>query len=199
MAEILEEKETEAVTNVTEEEDAEALAMQQRVEEMEEEQESISGAVAADSEKISVSEEAAKEENSIYIGQVDYEATPDELRGHFAQCGTINRITILCDKFTGMAKGYAYIEFVDKASADNAVKLNDTTFKGRQLKVNHKRQNVPSARGGRGRGRGGYGRGPPRGRGGGGFRGGFRGGRGGRGGYFGGRGRGRGGYNAGYY
>ena len=40
-----------------------------------------------------------------YVGQVDYEATPEELRAHFAGCGTINRITILCDKFTGHPKG----------------------------------------------------------------------------------------------
>ncbi len=40
-----------------------------------------------------------------YIGQVDYEATTDDLRGHFAPCGTIKRITILCDKYTGHAKG----------------------------------------------------------------------------------------------
>lgn len=37
--------------------------------------------------------------------QVDYSATPEELQGHFQSCGTINRITILCDKFTGHPKG----------------------------------------------------------------------------------------------
>jgi polyadenylate-binding protein 2 len=40
-----------------------------------------------------------------YVGQVDYEATPEELRAHFCPCGTINRITIMCDKITGHAKG----------------------------------------------------------------------------------------------
>ena len=40
-----------------------------------------------------------------YVGQVEYEATPEELRAHFAGCGTINRITIMCDKFTGQSKG----------------------------------------------------------------------------------------------
>ena len=39
--------------------------------------------------------------------QVDYSATPEELQGHFQACGTINRITILCDKFTGHPKGSA--------------------------------------------------------------------------------------------
>ena len=40
-----------------------------------------------------------------YVGQVDYEATPEELRAHFAPCGTLNRITIVCDKITGHPKG----------------------------------------------------------------------------------------------
>lgn len=47
------------------------------------------------------------DENSVYIGEVDYEATQEELRAHFAPCGTINRVTIICDKFTGNPKGYA--------------------------------------------------------------------------------------------
>lgn len=37
--------------------------------------------------------------------QVDYGATPEEIQGHFAACGQINRVTILCDKFTGHPKG----------------------------------------------------------------------------------------------
>jgi polyadenylate-binding protein 2 len=44
-----------------------------------------------------------------YIGQVEYEATPEELRTHFASCGTINRITIMCDKISGQAKGYGVV------------------------------------------------------------------------------------------
>jgi hypothetical protein len=38
--------------------------------------------------------------------QVDYAATPEEIQMHFQACGTINRVTILCDKFTGHPKGY---------------------------------------------------------------------------------------------
>ena len=55
---------------------------------------------------------------------------------------------------------FAYVEFVDKESVDNALKLDDTPFKGRQLKVLPKRQNLPQSfirgggRGGRGRGGG---------------------------------------------
>lgn len=70
-----------------------------------------------------------------YVGQVDYESTVEELRSHFAPCGTINRVTIICDKITGQSKGFAYIEFVDKESAEKALELDESTFRGRQLKV----------------------------------------------------------------
>ena len=49
--------------------------------------------------------------NSIYVGQVDYSSTPEELLAHFESCGTVERVTIVCDKFTGKPKGYAYLEF----------------------------------------------------------------------------------------
>lgn len=45
------------------------------------------------------------------MGQVDYEASPDELQAHFVSCGTINRVTIICDKFTGQPKGYKNIVY----------------------------------------------------------------------------------------
>lgn len=122
---------------------------------------------------------AAMDDTSIYIGQVDYGSTPEELQALFQSCGTINRVTILCDKFTGQPKGYAYIEFASRDAVESALLLNDTMFRGRQLKVTPKRQNIRGfnyTRGGRGGGRGGRGRGRGRGRGP--PRGGFRGGRG---------------------
>lgn len=42
---------------------------------------------------------------SIYVGQVDYGATPEELLNHFEACGTVERVTIVCDKHTGRPKG----------------------------------------------------------------------------------------------
>eukprot|EP00299_Pterocystis_sp_00344_P006293 c180_g1_i2.p1 GENE.c180_g1_i2~~c180_g1_i2.p1 ORF type:complete len:159 (-),score=21.85 c180_g1_i2:77-553(-) len=103
---------------------------------------------------------------SVFVGNVDFSATPEDLQSHFQSCGTINRVTILCDKFTGHPKGYAYIEFADEAAVAEATTLNESLFKERPLKVTPKRKNVPSfMRGGR-RGFRGYrpwGR-PPRGR-----------------------------------
>jgi RNA recognition motif. (a.k.a. RRM, RBD, or RNP domain) len=50
---------------------------------------------------------------SVYVGQVDYSATPEELLAHFGACGTIERVTIVCDKFTGRPKG-KLATFVDE-------------------------------------------------------------------------------------
>jgi RNA recognition motif-containing protein len=72
---------------------------------------------------------------SVYVGNVDYSTTPEELQEFFNSCGIVNRITILCDKFTGHPKGYAYVEFKDVDSVANAMLLNDSEFKGRPLKV----------------------------------------------------------------
>eukprot|EP01101_Sappina_pedata_P003769 TRINITY_DN1525_c0_g1_i1.p1 TRINITY_DN1525_c0_g1~~TRINITY_DN1525_c0_g1_i1.p1 ORF type:complete len:213 (+),score=45.28 TRINITY_DN1525_c0_g1_i1:33-671(+) len=93
------------------------------------------------------SQEADK--RSVYVGNVDYPATPEELQTHFSSCGTINRITILCNKLTGQPKGFAYIEFADEESAVNALSLNEELFRSRPLKILPKRTNVPGmARGG---------------------------------------------------
>jgi polyadenylate-binding protein 2 len=94
---------------------------------------------------------------SVYVGNVDYGATPEEIQQHFMSCGTINRVTILCDKFTGHPKGYAYVEFADPSLVTNAMAMNESLFRGRLIKVTAKRTNLPglAARGrGRGRGRG---------------------------------------------
>lgn len=128
---------------------------------------------------MSVEEKMEADLRSIYVGNVDYSATAQELEAHFHGCGSINRVTILCDKFSGHPKGFAYVEFGDKDSVQTAQALDDSLFKGRQIKVNAKRSNRPgisttdrvprgAMRGGygfagmpRGRGRGGYGMGAP--------------------------------------
>ncbi|XP_020222676.1 polyadenylate-binding protein 1 [Cajanus cajan] len=89
--------------------------------------------------------QAEKEEvdsRSIYVGNVDYACTPEEVQQHFQSCGTVNRVTILTDKF-GQPKGFAYVEFVEVDAVQNALLLNESELHGRQLKVSAKRTNVP--------------------------------------------------------
>ena len=66
---------------------------------------------------------------SVYVGNVDYGATAEELEQHFHGCGSINRVTILCNKYDGNPKGFAYVEFTDKESVDTAMALDDSLFR----------------------------------------------------------------------
>ncbi|KAI4235419.1 MAG: hypothetical protein L6R40_006461 [Gallowayella cf. fulva] len=71
---------------------------------------------------------------SIFVGNVDYGASPEEIQAHFQTCGSINRVTILLDKFTGHPKGYAYVEFTEPNLVAQALVLNESMFRGRNLK-----------------------------------------------------------------
>ncbi|KAK2510606.1 hypothetical protein Q9233_017582, partial [Columba guinea] len=66
--------------------------------------------------------------------EVDYGATAEELEAHFHGCGSVNRVTILCDKYSGHPKGFAYIEFSDKESVRTSMALDESLFRGRQIK-----------------------------------------------------------------
>ena len=147
--------------------------MKRKLKEAEEEEEKLremlnpQAATSSHDPAHSAAESAEADARSIYVGNVDYATTVDELKNHFQACGAINRITIPCDKFSGNPKGFAYIEFAAEESVQNAMALNESLFRNRLLKVTPKRTNIP---GFSARGRGG--RGMPRGRGGRGFRGG---------------------------
>ncbi|OIT03069.1 PREDICTED: polyadenylate-binding protein 2 [Nicotiana attenuata] len=97
--------------------------------------------------------QASREEvdsRSIFVGNVDYACTPEEVQQHFQGCGTVNRVTILTDKF-GQPKGFAYVEFVEQEAIQEALQLNESELHGRQLKVMPKRTNVPGMKQFRGR------------------------------------------------
>ncbi|KAL6757615.1 hypothetical protein V8C86DRAFT_2617483 [Haematococcus lacustris] len=95
---------------------------------------------------------AEADSRSIYVGNVDYLCTTEELEQHFEACGSMNRVTIPHDKF-GSAKGFAYIEFHDVDAVGKAILLGNTELQGRNIKVMQKRTNVPGLKA-RGRGRG---------------------------------------------
>jgi len=162
----------------------EIAAMKRRVAEMEEEATKLREMQATlDQQSNDLREDKEDvDSRSIFVGNVDYSASPEEIQAHFQSCGSINRVTILLDKFTGQPKGYAYVEFSEPAHVAQALVLNESVFHGRNIKVDPKRTNLPGLTRGRGRGffrgggrgymgRGGY---PPRG----GYRGGYRGARG---------------------
>ncbi|TKC36614.1 hypothetical protein EI555_017011 [Monodon monoceros] len=83
----------------------------------------------------SPTEAVEADHRSVYVGNVDYGGTAQELEAYFNHCGEIQRVTILCDKFSGHPKGYAYIEFATESSAQAAVELDKSVFRGRVIKV----------------------------------------------------------------
>ncbi|KAG5029670.1 hypothetical protein JHK87_013184 [Glycine soja] len=127
--------------------------MKRRLKEMEEEAAALREMQAKVDKEIgsvqdpanSAASQANKEEadsRSVFVGNVDYACTPEEVQQHFQSCGTVNRVTILTDKF-GQPKGFAYVEFVEAEAVQEALLLNESELHGRQLKVLPKRTNVP--------------------------------------------------------
>ena len=118
---------------------------------------------------------------NIYVGNLAYNATDEELRAAFEAFGQVTSVKIVRDRDSGRSRGFAIVEMEDGEGAQNAVaQMNGKDLKGRNLVVNEARPREEGNRGGGGGGgRGGYGGG---GGGGGGYGGGGGGGRGGRGG-----------------
>ncbi len=74
---------------------------------------------------------------NIYVGNLPYSVTEDELRETFAAYGEVSSVNIIMDRFTGQSKGFGFVEMPDNAEADDAIKaLNETSLKGRNIKVN---------------------------------------------------------------
>ncbi|XP_037927271.1 polyadenylate-binding protein 2-like [Teleopsis dalmanni] len=78
---------------------------------------------------------------SVYVGNIDYGASAEELEVFFLRCGDVNRVSIVRNKSDGRPKGFAFIEFAKIEFAQNALSLNETIFKRRPLKVMKKRSN----------------------------------------------------------
>ena len=90
---------------------------------------------------------------NIYVGNVSYDATEDDLKSAFEAFGSVETVKIIKNKYTGKSKGFGFVEMPDDSEAKAAIaELNDKDFMGRNLKVNEAR---PRAEGGRGRDRGG--------------------------------------------
>ena len=91
---------------------------------------------------------------NIYVGNLAYSVTEDELRSAFAAYGDISSVSLITDKFSGQSKGFGFVEMPNNSEADAAIKgLNETNLKGRNIKVNQAkpRSERPSRGGGGGR------------------------------------------------
>ena len=74
---------------------------------------------------------------NIYVGNLAYGVTEEELREAFAAYGEVASASLITDKFSGQSKGFGFVEMPNNSEADAAIKaLNDTALKGRNVKVN---------------------------------------------------------------
>jgi RNA recognition motif-containing protein len=72
----------------------------------------------------------------IYVGNLPFNTTEDELEAAFGAYGDVNRVKIVSDRETGRSRGFAFVSMDDAAAAGSAIEaLNETDFQGRTLRV----------------------------------------------------------------
>ncbi len=73
----------------------------------------------------------------IYVGNLSYKTTDDDLRTLFAQYGEVTSARVVTDRISGRSKGFGFVEIPDEAQAQAAIDAtNDKDFQGRPLRVN---------------------------------------------------------------
>jgi cold-inducible RNA-binding protein len=93
----------------------------------------------------------------LYVGNLAFQTTSEELQGLFSQVGTVESVTLVTDRETGRPRGFGFVEMGSKAEGEAAItKFNGTEISGRSLTVNEAK---PRESGG---GRGGFGGGRSR-------------------------------------
>jgi cold-inducible RNA-binding protein len=107
-------------------------------------------------------------ETKLYVGNLSYSASEEELKDLFAQAGEVSSVTLIKDRDTGRSRGFAFVEMSSQVEAENAISMfNGYTMDNRQLTVNIARPreerggggggSFGGRRGGGGGGGGGYG------------------------------------------
>lgn len=77
---------------------------------------------------------------NIYVGNLPYSVTEDELRDMFGAYGDVSSANIITDKYSGESKGFGFVEMARQSDAEEAIKaLNGSSVKGRSIKVNQAR------------------------------------------------------------
>ena len=77
---------------------------------------------------------------NIYVGNLPYNVTEDELRELFGGFGDVSSANVIMDKFSGRSKGFGFVEMPSQADAEAAIKaLNESDLGGRNIKVNEAR------------------------------------------------------------
>ncbi len=94
----------------------------------------------------------------LYVGNLAYATTEDDLRTLFAQAGTVVTVDLIKDRFTGDSKGFAFVEMSSQSEGENAIKMfNGYSLDNREIKVNVARPREERGPGGFDDRRGGFG------------------------------------------
>ncbi len=101
---------------------------------------------------------------NIFVGNLNFNTSEDELRQMFAAYGQVDRVSIMTDRDTGRSRGFGFVEMANAEEGDKAITaLNGTNLGGRTLNINEARpKNDRGSGGGRGGDRGGRGGGRDR-------------------------------------
>ena len=76
----------------------------------------------------------------IYVGNLKYSVTDDELMAMFSEFGDVASADVIKDKFSGQSKGFGFVDMPNKSEAEDAIQaLNDSMHNGRKLTVNEAR------------------------------------------------------------
>jgi len=82
---------------------------------------------------------------NIYVGNLDFRVDEDDLREVFEECGAVESVKIIMDKFSGRSKGFGFVTMTDQSEALKALKEFDgCTYENRQMVVNEAKQKKPS-------------------------------------------------------
>ncbi len=93
-------------------------------------------------------------ESKLYVGNLPYSTTEDELRNLFSQAGTVASVALIKDRDTGQSKGFAFVEMSNQVEAEKAISM----FNGRSMGQREMKVSIARPReGGGGGGGGGYG------------------------------------------
>jgi RNA recognition motif-containing protein len=93
----------------------------------------------------------------LYVGNLSFRVTSDDLQEHFATAGEVNSANVVMDRETGRSRGFGFVEMASEDAANNAIaQFNGQDYDGRNMVVNEARPRDDS-RGGGGGGRGGRG------------------------------------------
>ena len=80
---------------------------------------------------------------SIYVGNLPFSATEDELRNLFGQFGTVHSVKLVSDRETGRPRGFGFVEMDDDSAATAIQQLNGKDMGGRSLRINEAQERAP--------------------------------------------------------